>query len=312
MLTFHAGAATVISQQLVSDTLPLDTWLLTHLLAADASLSCQVAALKLLGSLMAPQHKLGLPMPSFASFFHMPTADVADIEKPGDIATGVDAPASVLSSTSNVGANSAAAADAAGASPTPDTIAGGSDSQAAPHTEQAATDGQADAKAAQLQLLQNLLSALSTVLQAVIHCSSKSATPESSSERVGQDTAQPQANADTTVTDSRSKPEKDDVQATAVVRAVAIDGEALHAVLRLLLHAASTTGAQGLAALFAFPNSLLSILPQLLRTPQVCFWFSLLCPCMFPKCHAFADGRLKGFCCQVAPLLSYIFKVRTM
>ena len=304
----------------MSDALPFDTWLLTHLLAADASPSCQVAALKLLGSLMAPQNKLGLPMPSVASFLHTTTADVAGIEKLGDIAISVDAPASVLSSASDLGANSAAAAavdaaepDAAGANPTPDTVAGGSDSQAAPHTEQAATGGQEDAKAAQLHLLQKLLSALPTVLQAVIHCSSKSATPESSSERVGQDTAQVQANADTTVIDSRSKPEKDDVQATAVGRAVAIDGEALHAVLRLLLHAASTTGAQGLAALFAFPNSLLSVLPQLLRTPQVCLWFSLLCPCMFPiAMFCFCRWPIERLLLPSSTLLCYILKVRTM
>ena len=48
-----------------------------------------------------------------------------------------------------------------------------------------------------------------------------------------------------------------------------VDGDALHAVLGLLLRAAGQAGFRGMAALFTFPSKLVALLPQLLATTQV-------------------------------------------
>jgi len=50
---------------------------------------------------------------------------------------------------------------------------------------------------------------------------------------------------------------------------VVIDGDAMHALLGLLLHVAGECGSQGMEALLALPGALAVVMPDLLASPQV-------------------------------------------
>lgn len=243
-------------------------------MATDAPVGCKAAALKLLHSLLIPQAALASPDPDVAAETNATSSAGNASAAESDMIEGTDE--GVDSNTDVSLAAATAAADdrevVEGTDQHPRASAGVRAAGASQTT--APAEAQADDSTAQLKLLQKLLAAVPLVLQAA--CKHETSSADEASPRVTGDSVQnesalkqPEASdADKAVQREAAQAQANSHDAQAE-QAVVIDGEALHALLGLLLHAASLIGSRGLAAVFALPSSLLSVLPGLLKTSQV-------------------------------------------
>ena len=232
-----AETAPAIVSQLTTSALTLETLLLHHLLHSTALLKQRAAVLKLLHMSLAP---------------HVDFASLTAKQ-----------PASGISNSS-----SSAHADAAdvGASAQSQSQAGlqGSVEPKADEQGDPSLAGQAQlgksAKSQQLciKLFTMLLKALPSVIKAAVCRSSNSSEKASDapahSAQADAQQAQEVANQSQQEQDAESE---------------ALDGNAMHALLSLMLHVATDYGMQGMLAVLAFPTALEPILPELLASSQV-------------------------------------------
>ena len=274
LLLAAAGAGSVIAHELTSVALPLHTWLQQQFMATDAPVGCKSAALKLLHSLLIPQAARASPDPDGAADASATSSAGSVSAAESDIVEGTDEGANCTDASHGTAA--AAAADDGdvmeGVVQHPRASAGVSEPGAS--QSEATSEAKADDSTAQLKLLQKLLAAVPLVLQAA--CKHETSNANEASSRLAGDSVpygstpeQPEAaDADQAMQREAAQAQANS-RAAQAEQAVVVDGEALHALLGLLLHAASLIGSQGLAAVFALPSSLLSVLPGLLKTSQV-------------------------------------------
>ena len=227
-------APSIISQ-LTTSAITLEALLFQHLLHSNATLKQRAAVLKLLHMSLAPHLDFASPI--------------------------AKQPANGMSNSSSSSANASAAGPAesaqtqsqAGFQGSVEPKAGGQ------HESRLAGQAQLDTKSAgsqqlRIQLFTMVLEALPSVI--------KAAACRSSSETASEATP-PAAQADAQTVENQTQQEQQDSGAEA------IDGNAMQALLSLMLHVATNIGLQGMRAVLAFPTALGPILPELLATSQV-------------------------------------------
>ena len=235
MCVLAAEVAPAIVSQLTTSATTLQTLIFQHLLHSSATLNQRAAVLKLLHMSLAPHL-------DFASLIAKPLANG-------------------MSNSSGVHAN---AADLAETAPTQNEagVQGSVESKAdEQHDPSVAGQAQLDSDSQQLRikLFTMVLEALPSVIKTAACRSSNSSQQASEAPANAAQTDAQQALSD----EDQAEEEQQDAGAEV------IDGNAMHALLSLMLRVATDNGSQGMLAVLAAPTALAPILPELLASPQV-------------------------------------------
>lgn len=243
----YAGGASTIFNELSAPEFRLDSFLSLHLLHAGVTAAQRAATLRLLQALFTPHSLLSASPASTA------------------VRSGASEPA------------------ASPLLPLQLTIDNQQDSHTSSEPSAGHEAGSATAEAGsgqhsisvsalqelQLKLLSRLFSALPLVLEsAVSHANLQELKPPGSLASASDASIQSvsQTESETEIQpQSRQEDQADQQESDATV----IDGDAIHAVLGLILKSTRDAGPQGMSALLAFPNSLSAVMPDLLAAPQV-------------------------------------------
>lgn len=244
-LLFNAGGVNVIFAGLVASDLPMDKFLSLHLLKFGVATQQRAATLRLLQAVLVPQ----LSPTESSSTAATLTTFTSNAEASAN--TPVQLTSDDQLSTQRPGGHEAE-------STTP---------KAAPHQHSARTEA---LQQCQQKLLARLLRAIPNVLTSAV--SDDKLLAECGQQRVSHANApsasegSAQSVSDTDLqTDVQAPQEAAQQDSEAVV----IDGDAMHALLGLMLHAAGDPALKGMDALLEFPEALADAMSDLLASLQV-------------------------------------------
>lgn len=254
-----AGATRFVVQALASDDLQIDKWLFHHLLSDATPHRCKVATFSFLRAILKPEHA-NTDTAAHSAQDASPTSasDDASAAVDATVPTAAAQPAAVTSglglSASEHDADSNSAVKSDEVAPT-----------AADVSQDTPNPSDADVKAIQQKLLQKMFAAVPAAVCAAFSSADK-LQPElpASESSLASPTSRGAGNPV-----SQHAQHESASQPTPAQTASAVDAEAFHMLVGLLMQTGTSLGFSGLRAAFAFPSSLLSSLPQLLEAPQV-------------------------------------------
>ena len=288
---FNAGAVNIIFAGLAASDFPMDKFLSLHLLKFGVATQQRAATLRLLQAVLVPQLS--------------PTDSSPAAATPTTFTPNAQASANTLVQLTSDDQHSQLSTQRPEAREADSTTP-----EAAPGQQIVSTEA---AQQCQQKLLARLLRAIPNVLASAV--SDDALLAECGQQLVSQANA-PTASEGCTqsVSDADLQTDVEAPQQAAQQdsEAAVIDGDAMHALLGLMLHAAGDPALKGMHALLEFPEALADAMSDLLASPQALppilapQWTSPYCHCCSPNAagmHAWlvSSSRVtqKSYSCKV-------------
>lgn len=226
--------------QLTAPDFPLHTLLWQHLLNPKATLEQRTAILRLLSTALGPQ--VGSTPQAAAQPDHSSTTTA-------ELAASAMHHQSEIETAAEVKASQEGGSTSATYGSLPEPL-----------------------RALQHKMLASLLEALPSVLTSAVSSSGspiKSSSSNSSSNSNVETSNSSVQSEDTEIQHAESDAAHQDQDGQQEATAEVVDGNAMHALLAVILRAAGEYGSQGALIVLGFPADLASVLPKLLASPQV-------------------------------------------